>query len=122
MNITGLWKVTGVCVFDENFTQSWRTAEDVLSDDSVNPMQKAFARAAYQFREDGTLLSLMPKELADGMGEDFDDTYVIARKTKWKEEDGRFYIAAEENGEDDWQEMLPAGEDFEVFGYQRISR
>lgn len=122
MNITGTWKVTEVCVFGEDFSQSWRTAEDILADSTVSPLQKAFAMAAYQFEDDGTALSLMPKEVTGGEGEPFDDTYVIAQRTKWKEENGSLFIAALENGEDDWQEMLPAGEGFEVFGYQRISR
>ena len=48
MNITGTWKVTEVCVFGEDFSQSWRTAESVASDESVHPMQRAFAQSAWQ--------------------------------------------------------------------------
>ena len=122
MNITGTWKVTEVCVFGEDFSQSWRTAEDILADESIHPMQKAFAQSVYRFEEDGTLLSLMPKELAAGMGEPYDDNYVIAKKTKWKEENGKLFLAAEANGSDDWQEAVPTGTGYEVFGYQRIAR
>ena len=128
MNITGLWKVSEINVVkvnreDHSITRTWRTSEDIAADGSVNPMQKGFAQSAYKFEEDGTALSLMPKAVVpEGEGEAYDADFVIAKRTQWKEEDSRFYIAAEENGEPDWQEMIPAGDGFEVFGYQRIVR
>ena len=121
MSIIGLWKVSEVNAFDKNFKQSWRTVEDIAADPAVNPMQKAFSQAAYKFEEDGTLYSLMPKALVPaGEGEPYDDDYVIAKKTRWKEENGTFFAAAEDDGELDWQKMSPTDNGFEIFGYQRI--
>lgn len=121
MDITGMWKVSEVNVFDKDFKQTWRTSADILADGSINPMQKLFAQTCYKFEEDGTAVSLMPKALVPaGEAEAYDDEYVLAKKTQWKEENGKLFIAAEENGEADWQEMTPAGEGFEIFGYQRI--
>ena len=86
-------------------------------------MQKAIAQGAYLFRDDGTVISLMAKALVpEGEGEAFDSNYVIAHESKWKNEGGKLFIAAEENGQDDWQEMIPVGSGFEIFGYQRIVR
>lgn len=122
MDIIGFWRICAVNVFDQDFNQTWRTAEDILADSSVSPMQKAFAQGAYQFEADGTLLSLMPKQFAEPDSEPFNDEFIIAKRTQWKEENGTLYAAAEENGEPDWQEMVPAGDGFELFGFQRISR
>ena len=121
MDITGMWKISEVKVFGKDFKQSWKATADILADESISPMQKVFAQSSYKFEEDGTALSLMPKAIVPaGEGEAYGDEYVIAKKTQWKEENGKLFIAAEENGEADWQEMTPAGEGFEVFGYQRI--
>ena len=128
MSIIGLWKVKELNVVEVNkethsITRTWRTSEDIAADGSVNPMQKAFAQSAYKFEEDGTVLSLMPKAIVpEGEGEAYDDEFVIAKRTQWKEENGKLFLAAEENGELDWQEMIPAGDGFEVLGYQRIQR
>ena len=122
MTVTGLWKVSEVNVYDEDFNQSWKTTEEITADENIGPMQKAMARAAYLFEEDGTLLSLMPKEIAGGEGEAYDDNYVIAKKTAWKEQEGRLYAAAEENGSQDWQEIVQVNDALELFGFQRIVR
>lgn len=126
MELIGMWKVSEMNVVEVNketrsITRSWRTAEDIAADAGINPMQKIFAQSFYKFEEDGTAFSLMPKELVPaGEGEPYDDSFVVAKKTQWKEEGGKLFIAAEEDGGLDWQEMLPAENGYEVFGYQRI--
>ena len=123
MDITGFWKVSAVNAFDKNFKQTWKTSDEIAADDSINPMQKAMAQGAYVFAEDGTMISLMPKKFVPaGEGEPYDDTYVIAKKSAWKEEGGKLYSAAEENGELDWQEMKPVDGGYELFGFQRIAK
>ena len=123
MEIIGKWKVAEANVMDMKFKQTWRLVEDMLADASVNPMQKAMARTVYQFNEDGTALQLAPKELDEGGEyEAFDDSYVIGNSTHWKEENGRLYIAAEENGEDDWIEMIPDGKFLTLFNMHRIAK
>lgn len=121
MDITGFWKVSEANVFDKSFKQSWRTVEDIAADPEVNPMQKAMSRAAYAFEADGTVNMLMPKELDPSM-ETYNDEYGISKKTEWKEEGGKLFIAAEENGGQDWQEIVPAGDAIELFGYHRAVR
>ena len=123
MEIIGMWKVSEAAVFDREFNRKWMTAAEIMADADVSPMQKIFAQAAYKFEEDGTVYNLMPKAAVPaGEAEPFDDEYVIAKKTQWKQENGSFFIAAEENGELDWQEMTPTETGFEVFGYQRIAK
>ena len=128
MKLSGMWKITAMSVVevdpqDHSISKTWRGSEDIIGDERIHPMQRLFAQGVYKFEEDGTAYSLMPKALVPaGEGEAYNDEYVIAQKTQWKEEDGKLYIAALENGEPDWQEMIPAGEGFEIFGYQRIAR
>ncbi len=52
MNITGLWKITEVNVFDQNLKQTWLTVEAINKDAEINPMQKAMAQAVYLFEAD----------------------------------------------------------------------
>lgn len=123
MEISGLWKIGAVCVFGKDLSQKWMTSEEIEADASVNMMQKVMAKIVYDFREDGTVLALMPKEYdADNEFGEYDDKYGVSHSFKWKEENGRLMIAAEENGEDDWSEMEPVEGGYEVFSYQRITR
>lgn len=123
MELTGLWKIAEVCVFGSDFSQKWMTVEEMDADASVNMMQKVMAKTMFDFKDDGTVLALMPKEFdKDNEFGEYDDKYGVSNTFKWKSEDGKLYIAARENGEDDWQELVPNGEGFEAFGYQRITR
>ena len=86
MDIIGMWKIAEVNVMGQDFKQTWRTVEDVNADASVNPMQKVMAQAVYLFEQDGTFKQLMPKEIAGGEGEPYDDKYVVGHVGKWKED------------------------------------
>ncbi|MBR6101375.1 MAG: hypothetical protein IKP95_03015 [Ruminococcus sp.] len=120
MDIIGKWKIAEANVFDKNFKQTWKTAEEIQSDPGVNPMQKAMSRGVYAFEEDGTLLSLFPKDMNDGSMEAYDDEFIIGNKSKWKEEDGKLFTATEENGELEWNEAVPTDNGFELLRFHRI--
>ncbi len=120
MSIIGLWKITDMNAMDMSFKQTWRKIDELLADDGVHPMQKIMAQAVYLFREDGKALQLMPKEAVGGEGEPYDDKYVIGMQTDWKEEGGKLFIAAEENGEPDWQELVPEGDGYVMFNMFKI--
>ena len=122
MSITGLWKITDINAMDKSFKQTWHTVEDVLADENIHPMQKVMAQAMYLFRGDGKCLQLMPKEIVGDDGDSYDEKYVIGRTADWKEEGGKLFIAAEENGENDWQEIVPDGESFIVFNMFKIAK
>ena len=122
MNIIGLWKITDMNAFDKSFKQTWRKADELLADENVPPMQKAMAQAVFLFREDGKSLQLMPKEVTGGEGEPYDDKFVIGHIADWKEEGGKLFIAAEENGENDWQEIVPEGDSYIMFNMFKIAK
>ncbi len=118
MDIIGLWKITDVNVMDIDFNQTWRKVEDMLADESVHPLQKAMAQARYLFKDDGTWVQLMPKELdRDGKFESYDDSYVIGHTAGWKEEGGKLLTEMDGN---EWQEMVPDGDGFIAFSMFRI--
>lgn len=116
MDIIGMWKIAEVNVMDENFKQTWKNAEQVAADDSIHPMQKTMAQCVYLFEADGTLKQLMPKELAGGEGEPYDDKYVVGHVCGWKEEDGKLMV----EGDDGWEEAPATADGFEVFSFFRI--
>ena len=116
MDIIGMWKIAEVNVMGQDFKQTWRTVEDVNADASVNPMQKVMAQAVYLFEADGTFKQLMPKEVAGGDGEPYDDKYVVGHVGKWKEENGKLFTESD----DGWDEAVPTDNGFEVFGFFRI--
>ena len=122
MSIIGLWKITDLNAMDKNFKQTWRSVDELLGDDSVHPMQKVMAHAMYLFNEDGKALQLMPKEIVGDDGEPYDDKYVIGRIADWKDEGGKLFIAAEENGEPDWQELIPEGDSYIIFNMFKIAK
>ena len=88
----------------------------MAADPEINPMQKAMAQAVYLFEADGSFRQLMPKEIAGGEGEAYDDKFVVGHVGKWKEEDGKLFT----DGDDGWQEAVPTANGFEVFGFFRI--
>ena len=123
MDILGKWIITEVNAFDKSFKQTWRAASDLIADSEANPMQKAMAQSVFVFEADGTFKQLMPKELdADGEYPAYDDDSFIAKTSKWKEDNGKLFVAAEENGQDDWQEvqMLQDSESLVIFGFFKI--
>ena len=125
MGIAGKWIITDVNAFDKDFRQTWRTAADLIADSEANPMQKAMAQSVFVFDENGEFKQLIPKELdADSEYAAYDDSYAVAKKSKWKEESGKLFVAAEENGEDDWQEIVkaPDGEKLVIFGFFKIAK
>ncbi len=107
---------------DKSFKQTWRTVEDVLADESIHPMQKIMAQGMYLFREDGKCLQLMLKEIVGGDGESYDDKYVIGQTSDWKEEGGKLFVAAVEDGENDWQEIVPDSDSFIIFNMFKIAK
>lgn len=116
MDIIGMWKIAEVNVMGKDFKQTWRTVEDVNADADVNPMQKVMAQAVYLFEQDGTFKQLMPKEIAGGDGEPYDDKYVVGHVGGWKEEDGKLLVET-----DDGFEEAPATDNgFELFHFFRI--
>ena len=122
-DIEGLWKITEMNAMDMNFRQTWKSVADLDSDPDVPAMQKVMAKALYLFRKDGTFLQLMRKEFdEDGEFEKYNDDLVIGKTGGWKEEDGKMFIAGEENGEPEWSEIVPSGDGLEIFGFFRISR
>ena len=118
MDILGMWKIAEVNVMDENFKQTWKTAEQVAADDSIHPMQKTMAQGVYLFEQDGTFKQLMPKAIVGDDGEPYDDKFVIGHVGKWKEEDGKIFT----EGDEGWQEAVPTDNGFEVFGFFRITK
>lgn len=116
MSITGMWKIAQVNAFDMDFNQTWKTVEELTADPSIPPMQKNMAQCVYLFEEDGTLKQLMPKELAGGEGEPYDDKFVVGHVCSWKEEDGKLMV----EGEDGWEEAPATADGFEVFSFFRI--
>jgi hypothetical protein len=123
MSIAGKWIISEVNAFDKNFKQTWRAAGDVIADSGASPMQRAMAQSVFVFEEDGGFKQLVPKELdAGGEYPAYDDSCVIAKVSKWKEENGKLFVAAEEDGQDDWQEIqsLPDGSGFIIFGFFKI--
>lgn len=123
MSIIGLWKITDMNVIDMNFDQTWRAVDGVLADETVNPLQKQMAQSKFLFREDGRALQLMPKELdKSGRFMAYDDKFVISKETKWKNEGDRLFIAAEENGEADWQEIVHDGDGYVLFDMFKIAK
>ena len=116
MNITGLWKITEVNVFDQNLKQTWLTVEAIKKDTAINPMQKAMAQAVYLFEADGQFKQLLPKEIAGDEGEPYDDKYVLGRVAGWKEENGKLFV----EGEDGWEEAAPTDSGFEIYSFFRI--
>ncbi len=116
MDIVGMWKIAEVNAMDKNFKQSWKTVGDMAADPEINPMQKAMAQAVYLFEADGTFKQLMPKEIAGGEGEPYDDKYVVGHVGKWKEENGKIFTESD----DGWDEAVPTDNGFEVFGFFRI--
>ncbi len=123
MSIVGKWKITDANVFDMSFKQSWRKVADVLADENVHPMQKGMARAVYVFGEDGKALMLIPKGIAPaGEAESYDDDYDLMKASEWKEEGGKLYIAAFENGNTEWNEIVPDGDGFILFDMHRVEK
>ena len=121
MDIQGLWIISEVNAIGMNFEQTWRTVADLEADANVPPMQKMMAKTAYYFDQGGKLTTLIPKELdRNGECETFDDSYVVSHETSWKQENGKLFVAAQENGDDGWQEAVPTDNGFEVFGFFRI--
>jgi len=124
MSIIGKWKVTEANVFDKSFKYTWRKAEDVLTDESITPFQKVFARSVYVFEEDGRALTLLPKDLipADEAEGAYDKDFVITHTGQWKEENGKFFIATEENGNTEWNEIVPDGGSYIILNMHRIEK
>ncbi|MBQ8120412.1 MAG: hypothetical protein IJ172_06525 [Ruminococcus sp.] len=116
MDILGMWKIAEVNAIDMNFKQTWKTVEELTADENIPPMQKQMAQSVYLFEADGTLKQLMPKELAGGEGEPYDDKYVVGHVCGWKEEDGKLMV----EGEDGWEEAPATADGFEVFSFFRI--
>ena len=125
MGIVGKWIITEINAFDKSFKQTWRTVSDLLADSDANPMQKAMAQSVFVFEEDGAFRQLMPVEIgADSGFPAYDDKFVIAKTSKWKEENGKLFVAAEEDGQDDWQEVqtLQDGESCIIFDFFKIAK
>ena len=116
MDVVGMWKIAEVNAMGKDFKQTWKTVGELADDPNVNPMQKVMAQAAYLFEADGTFKQLMPKEIAGGDGEPYDDKYVVGHVGSWKEEDGKLLVDT-----DDGFEEAPATDNgFEVFHFFRI--
>lgn len=116
MDVVGMWKIAEVNAMGKDFKQTWKTVGELADDPNVNPMQKVMAQAAYLFEADGTFKQLMPKEVAGGDGEPYDDKYVVGHVGKWKEENGKLFTESD----DGWDEAVPTDNGFEVFGFFRI--
>ena len=124
MGIIGKWSVTEAKVFDKDFKYTWRKVADVLTDGSITPFQKVFARTVYVFEEDGRALTLLPKELipAAEAEEAYDTALAVAHTSQWKEEGGKFFIATEENGNTEWNEIVTDGEEYIILDMHRIAK
>ena len=124
MDIAGKWKITEINAFDKSFKQTWRAASDIIADGGTDPVQKAMAQSVFVFEADGGFKQLMPKAIdAGGEYPAYDDDYVIAKISKWKEENGKLFVAAEENGQDDWQEIQSVQDDgLVIFGFFKIAK
>ena len=44
------------------------------------------------------------------------------KSSEWKEEGGKLYIAASENGNTEWNEIVPDGDGFILFDMHRVEK
>lgn len=127
MDVVGMWKIESMMTFDNEMNAVWRTARELLADESVDESIKLMLSGGVLFADDGMMSLLMPvpegeqpdeSELCEGM--------IIAEQYPWKEEDGRLLFDAgvqgDINGEEvsPWTEIMPTENGLEWFTYRLI--
>ena len=124
MELIGRWKISEINAIGMDFSQTWKSTDGLDDDPEVPEMQKTMAKTQYVFEDGGRYVSILLKDLAgDGDYEEYDDCNIVSHIGSWKEEDGRYFVSTEENGEIEWNEAVPWGEEgFELFGFFRIAR
>lgn len=137
MNIIGKWKIAEAKVFNKDFTQTWRTAADIMADDTLDDYVKESIGFGYVFTEDGKALTVfpipadMPKEeidemIASGEMKLYDDSTMILEEKAWKEEDGDLLYNTGVKGEvlgetvSPWVEVSETADGIELMSYRLV--
>ena len=101
----------------KEFAKELSEATKNMSDEQRATVRQMFEKVADQL-DAPCAASAVPR----GEGEPYDDKYVIGMQTDWKEEGGKLFIAAEENGEPDWQELVPEDDGYVMFNMFKIAK
>ena len=137
MNIIGKWKISEAMVFNEDLTQTWRTAAEILADDKLDDYVKESIGFGYAFTDDGKALTLyplsgdIPKEeldemLSSGKASLYDESTIIVEEKEWKEEDGKLLYNTGMKGEvlgetvSPWVEIKPTADGIEVMSFRLV--
>ena len=138
MNIIGKWNVAEAQVLNRStFKLDWRTAADIMADDSLEDYEKQAISYSYFFTEDGKALTLfpipadMPKEeidaaIASGEAKLFDEKTIVLEEKAWKEEDGKLFYDTQAKAEvlgeklSSWVEIKQTENGIELMAYRLI--
>lgn len=138
MNIVGKWNISETQVFNiKTFKLDWRTAEDIMADESAEDYVKESLAYSYIFTENGRVLVVMPipanvpKEkidaaVASGEFSLYGDSYMIIEEKAWKEENGRFFLDTGAKGEvlgekaSSWVDIKETADGIEFLTYRLV--
>jgi hypothetical protein len=138
MNIIGKWNVAEAQVLNRStFKLDWRTAADIMADDSLEDYEKQSVSYSYLFTEEGKALTLFPipdnitkeqidEALASGELKLYDDSTMVLEEKAWKEEDGKLFYNSGAKGEvlgeeiSPWVEIKQTDGGIELMAYRLI--
>ena len=133
MEIIGKWNVAEAQMMNKDFKMEWRTAADIMADDSLDDYVRQLISYSYVFTEDGKALTLfaipedLPKEeldaaLASGELKLYDEKTMILEEKAWKEEDGKLLYDTEVLGEklSSWVEIKQTADGIELMAYRLV--
>jgi len=137
MEIIGKWNIAEAKVMNKDFKMEWRTAADIMADDSLDDYVKQSIGYSYCFTEDGKALTLFPipadapkeeidEALASGEMKLHDDSTMILEEKAWKEEDGKLFYDTEAKAEvlgeklSSWVEIKPTADGIELMAYRLV--
>ena len=137
MNIVGKWKISEAMVLNKDLTRTWRSASDILADDTLDDDVKQSVGFGYVFTDDGKALTIflipedMPKEeldeaLSSGEASLYDDSTLVLEEKAWKEEDGKLLYDTGMKGEvlgeavSPWTEIIPTADGIEMLSFRLV--
>ena len=137
MEILGKWKVTEAQVMNKDFKMVWRTAADIMADDSLDDYVKQLISYSYCFTDDGKALTLFPipenlpqeeldAALASGELKLYDEKTMILEEKAWKEEDDKLFYDTEAKAEvlgeklSSWMEIKQTATGIELMAYRLV--
>ena len=118
MDITGIWTIKEIMMFDENLNKVWKTKEQALADKPEDDDTENLFSSRFAFCDDGFVRTVIPipegasqKEIdqavAAGEAELCGDGCISVEKHPWKIEDGKIMIDSGAKGEVLGEEISP---------------